>query len=351
MLTARLRVLPLLAVVVLALAIGRSASAQDDDEKEKKRKKVLAGRLLREGDIAMKRGDYETRRKRPERAKQQYERALKAYEKAFELYPLAQIYFPIGLAEQKLGRNLDAMRHYQQLLDEVDKLKPALKAELDKRVAEVRKLVVVLKLTIKPDGSTVTVDGNEVGTSPLVAPVFLNPGEHTVAVTAHDHIPYEKKETFEAGEVERPITLEKTPVVVAKPKPKPKPKKKVASGPSKQKLYIGIGATAGMATIAIITGLVALSKHGTFTDDSVSQGMRDSAQSSGKTFALVSDLFWLGTIAAGAYTAYYYYKVYQPKKRSMERRYEGERESRVRDLWVAPYVAADSGGVAAGGRF
>ncbi len=343
----RLCALPIVVLIALLFALPRPAIA-DDDEKQRRRKKILAGKLLREGDKAMKRGDYQTRRKRAKRAKKQYERALKAYEKAFELYPLAQIYFPIGLAEQKLGRHLDAIRHYRQLLDEVENIKPALKKEVDKRLEQVKKHVVVLTLKVEPDGATISVDGEEKGTAPLALPLYLKPGEHTISTIADKHVPYEKAETFEAGEQERTITMEKVPVVVKKVVKKKKKKKKKVAGPSKQKLLIGVGATAGMASFALIFGLVALNKHSRFNDEAMDQQGRDNAADSGKKYALISDLFWLGTIAAGAYTAYYYYKVYQPKKRSMERssRREGDRR-----LWVAPYLGRGSGGLAAGGRF
>jgi len=345
----RLTALPIFVVITLVFAAASPARAEDSD-KEKRRKKILASKLLRVGDRAMKSGNYQTRRKRAKAAKKAYERALKAYEKAFELYPLAQIYFPIGLAEQKLGRHLDAIRHYQQLLDEVEDLKPALKKEVDKRLAEVKNHVTVLTLKISPDGANIVVDEEDKGTAPLAVPLYLKPGEHTIAVTASGHVLYEKKETFEAGDQTRDVKLEKVPVVVKKTPPKKKKKKKTkVAGPAKGKLMIGVGATVGMTSFALIFGLVALNKHGRFSDENMDQAGRDNAASSGKKYALISDLFWLGAIAAGAYTAYYYLKVYQPKKRSMER--NAARTKRVPELWVAPYVGTSQGGVAAGGRF
>lgn len=339
--------LPVLVVLALSLVISNPARAQDD--KDRKHKRVLAGRLLKVGDKAMKRGDYQRRRKREKRAIKYYERALKAYEKAFELYPLAQIYFPIGLAEQKLGRHLDAIRHYQQLLDEVEDIKPALKAEVDKRIAEVKQKVVVLTIKVKPDGAAITIDGEEKGTSPLALPVFLKPGEHTIAVTAGGHVPYEKTVKLETGDQTHEVTMEKVPVVVKKPPKKKKKKKLKVAGPPKTKLWIGVGATAGMASFAVIFGIAALNKHGRFSDETMDQQGRDNAAKSGKRYALLSDVFWLGAIAAGAYTAYYYLKVYQPEKRRMER--SSRRSKPRRDLWVAPYVGRGHGGVAAGGRF
>lgn len=336
-------------VVVIALGLASSSPARAQDDKARAHKRRLAGRLLKVGDKAMKRGDYQHRRKREERAKKYYARALKAYEKAFELYPLAQIYFPIGLAEQKLGRYLDAIRHYQQLLDEVENIKPALKAEVDKRMAQVKKKISVLTIKVEPDGATIGVDGEEKGSSPLALPVFLKPGEHTISVTADGRVPYEKKITLEAGDQTHEVTMERVPVVVKKPPKKKKKKKKRVAGPPKQKLWIGVGVTGGMASFAMIFGLAALNKHSRFNDQTMDQQGRDNAAKSGKRYALLSDLFWLGAIAAGAYTAYYYLKVYQPEKRRMERSARGRRPRH--DLWVAPYVGRSSGGVAAGGRF
>ncbi len=345
-----------LVAVLLALWLApdrlvgqRSAWAQgEDDEKAKE----LAKKLIDAGDKLMAQGDKLRRRKHEEKAIAKFEKALKAYEESYDRYPSPKIYFLIGLAEQRLGRYLDALRHYRQLLAEATDISDALRETVATNIDEAKQHVVTLLFVVEPAGALISVDGVDVGTAPITEPYFVAPGEHVIAASAEGHVPFETKVTLEAGaESERTITLEKIPVVVEKPKPKPKPKpKKRRASISKTPLIAGISATGGLAALATITGLIAVSKHGTFTDDTQPADTRDAARDSGKKYALVTDLLWLATAAVGGYTAYYYYGVYKPKKRSHERRMRLDEDAETR-LWVVPYADAQGGGVAVGGSF
>lgn len=329
--------------VAAAVPVDRAfAQAPPDDEAAKKE----AQKFLKAGDKLLKRGDRFVERKRAEKAVEYYERALEAYQRAFDIYPKPQLYWLIGLAEQKLGRHLDALRHYQQLVKEVPELSDALRQQIDIQVAEAKQHVATLTFQVMPEGATISVDGEDIGTAPFDEPLYLEAGEHTIAVTAEGHTPFEENVSLEAGaESERTIGLDKIPVVVTKPKPKPEPVPPPPPEPSKTPLIIGVSVTGGLGALATVTGLLAVSKHGTFTDDSKPADERDSAADSGKTLALVTDLLWVGTIAAGAYTAYHYFRVYKP---------ETERVASLRAqrrLWITPYASRSGGGVAVGGRF
>ena len=315
--------------------------------------KALAVKLIGAGDKAMADGDKLRKRKREAKALAKYERALKAYEQAYDRFPSPKIFFLIGLAEHKLGRHLEAIRHFRQLLDEAKEVSDALRESVELSIEEAKQHVVTLVFAVEPEGAAISVDGEEIGAAPLSQPYFVAAGEHTIAVSAEGHAPVETTVTLEAGaESERTIALEKTRVVARKPKPKPKKKKKKKSKPGVDKtmLIAGISATAGFATLATITGLIAVSKHGTFSDETLPADQREAAKDSGKKYALITDLLWLGTAAVGGYTAYYYYGVYTPRKRGHERRMrlKDRRETR---LWVVPYAGPEGGGVAVGGAF
>jgi tetratricopeptide (TPR) repeat protein len=333
--------------VALIVAGAPAATAQPDEDPEAKKQ---AGKFLKAGDKLIRQGDYHRKKDRPDKAADKYQRALEAYQRAFDIYPKPQLYWLIALAEQRLERYLDALRHYQQLLREVEDINDALKQQVEINIEECKQHVATLTFKVEPEGATITVDGEDIGAAPYADPVFLAPGEHTVAVTAEGHTPFEDSVTLEAGaESERTITLEEIPVVVTKPKPKPKPAPKPLPPVSKTPLFIGLGATAALGATATVTGLIAVAKNGTFTDESKTQEERDAAADSGKTFALVTDILWLATIGAGAYTAYHYYMVYTPKVKRRERRMEDRR--RAEKLWITPYAGRHAAGVAVGGRF
>lgn len=358
------RKLTVIALVVVGVALApmviappRAAAQPEDgsdDGPEDPAAKEAAGKFLKAGDKLIKEGDYNRKKKREEKAVDKYTRALEAYQRAFDIYPRPQLYWLIGLAEQRLGRHLDALRHYQQLLREVPDLNEDLQAQVQLNIEEAKQHVVTLTFKVTPDGATIAVDGEDVGSTPYEDALYLAPGEHVIAVTAENYSPYETTVTLEAGsESERTIDLEKIPIVVTKPKPRPAPPPPPPAPVSRTPLVIGVAATAGLGTAAIVTGLLAVSKHGSYSDESLTDDERESARSSGKNLALVTDILWVGTIAAGAFTAYHYFKVYKPKTRSRERRIEEQRKSRElsRTLRVVPYAGPETAGVAVLGSF
>lgn len=347
----------LVAALAFALALPGTplrpiaAHAQDDDEEQAKE---LARKLLAAGDKLMKQGDRLSKRK-PEQAVEKYEKALRAYEEAYDRFPAAKIFFAIGTAELKLGRHLDAIRHFRQLLQEAESVSDELRTQVEINIDEARQYVSVLRFRVEPGGAVITVDGEDIGIAPYEEPLFVAPGEHTIAVAAEGYAPFETTVTMEAGsESDRTVALEKIEQVVEKPRPKPaKPArlKPRSPPPGRTTLLVGVGATGGMAVVASITGLMAMGRHGDYTDESLPQAERDSARDSGKRLALITDLLWLGTAAVGAYTAYYYFGVYQPAKRGHERNMRLESEREARSIWVVPYAEARGGGVAVGGTF
>ncbi len=343
-------------VALFVVLRAAPARAQPDDPKTKEEaKKLLAG-----GDAFLKRGDYFTNKNKPDQAKEQYARALAAYQKAYDLVANAQIYFAIAGAEEKLGRYLDAATHYKKLLAEVTDLKPELAAAAAQKLEATKLHLGQLTLTIVPDGAAITVNGNEVGTAPLAEPLLLDPGEYTMAFTADGFTPMEQKVNIEAGsESERKFELEHVPVVVEPPRPPPPPP---APPPlpmvSKTPLYIGAGATGAFVAAATVTGILAVGKHGVFTDEGATPQARSDARSAGKTLALLADLSIVGAVGAGGFTAWWYYTKYRPrvaKRATLERERQQPPTFSARDAgpkWMlAPLVSPSSAGVAVTGWF
>ncbi len=333
----------------VGISMAPTARAQPDDGQDGQNDeagKKDAAKFLKAGDTLIKQGDRYRKRKQEDKATDKYTRALEAYQRAFDVYPKPELYWLIGLAEQRLGRYLDSLRHYQQLLREAQNINDALRQQIEVNIEECKQHVATLKFTVEPEGARISVDGEDVGTAPYTDPVYLAPGDHTLAVTAEGFTPDEESVTLEEGtESERTFKLEKIPVVVTKEEPKilkPAPPPPV----NKKMLFIGAGATAAFAVTATVTGLIAVARHGTFSDDSLSQSKRDAAASSGKKFALVTDVMWIGAIAAGAFTAYEYYGVYKPEQRARERRIR-----EARRLQIVPELGPGTAGVAVTGSF
>lgn len=324
-----------LLVVLVALPVVASA---DDDAKRNQ-----ARSLLLEGDKKFRRGERLLQRGKMEDAFVEFELALAEYQAAYELYPNPQIFFPIAQAEQRLGRFVEALGHYQQLLDEGNKLSAELRSQAKVNILEVKKNLAAFMLEISPDTSVILIDGKEVAAGPLSQPLFLEPGEHTYAVKAEGHIPIEGKVDLLPGkELRKRVALKRQPVVVAEPKQEILAPTVDAptSRPSKTPLWIGLGATGLFTVSATVTGFVALSKHSSFNDSGLSDAERESAREDGKRMATTTDLLAGAAVVSGLVTAYYYYGVYKPALERSERQ-----------LTLSPVIGADMAGVAAIGTF
>jgi len=316
--------------------------------------KAAAKKLLDGGDGFLKKGDYYTKRKKPTEAKGEYERALAAYSKAHELVPNPKIFYPMAIAEEKLEKWVDVATHLRAFLAQVPDAAPKMKEDAEKRLENAKLNIGVLTLTITPEGAQMSIDGNIIGTSPLAEPLFLAPGEYNMSITADGHKPMEQKLAIEAGsESERTFELESAAVIIDTPRPPPPPPEiPMPPRPSKMVLYAAGGLTLAFFAGATTTGILAVGKHGTFTDDGASESAREDARQSGKSMALLTDGLVLGTIVAGGLAAYYYTKIYKPKNLEYKKKLD-EREKRFDEyaraesprVFVTPWVQAGAGGL------
>lgn len=226
-------------------------------------------------------GNYYTKRKKPDKATERYERALEAYAKAFELGGDPAVQIKMANVEEKLGRWVDAARHYAGFLAAVADPDPADKAEAEGRLEVVKEHLGVLTLTIAPEGAAVSIDGTALGTAPLTAPIYLAPGPHALEITADGYQPSTPQLEVDAGsEAERTFELEPVPAVIVDTPPPPPPRvvEPVALPPGPSKLpLIGGGVAVGLAGGAVATGLMALARHDVFVDASASPGRRELA--------------------------------------------------------------------------
>lgn len=345
------------AALVLLVLVPALARAQPDAVRKKK-----ARELLVEGDKKLKRGDQLLKRGKMEDAFAEFELALVDYQAAFESYPDPQIYFPIAQAEHRLGRFVEALQHYQQLLAEGRNITPALQGTVEKELQEIKKNLASVVLDVKQDGAVILIDGREAARTPTAAPIWVEPGQHTYAVTAKGFTPVEGKMDLLPGkELRRKIVLEPMPVVVKGGDSDPDTvtaggvtkSAPPVSRPSRTPLWIGLGVTGALAISGSVTGFAALSKHSKYRDESLSDGQREDARRDGKQLAGVTDVLLGGAVVAALVTAYYYYGVYQPRARAAgeaEESLEVDEEESA-SLRIEPFVGDGSAGVAASGSF
>ncbi|HEY5921063.1 MAG TPA: PEGA domain-containing protein [Kofleriaceae bacterium] len=313
----------------------------------------IAKKWLQAGDLLMRKGDQMTKQGKPE-AKAQYENAVTAYQKAIEASDDVSINYQLALALDKAGMTPDALKHLKIVTAAAQDIKPAVMKNAQARLDEYSMKVGVVALTITPEGTQVSIEGKPVGEAPLTEPLVLMPGTHKVSLTAVGFQPKDVDLKVEAGsESERKIALEPVPIIskpqVDEPEPVPIEQPK---GPDKRPLYVGAAVGGGLVAIAVVTGIVAVSKHGTYTDDTASPTDRADAQSSGKTFARLTDVCIVGAVAAGAFTAYWYQYKYRPQAQALAERQQAQAKVDVVP-WVQPaqVSAGFSGGLSVAGQF
>lgn len=313
------------AVLVVSLAGGALAQKKGGD-------KASAKKFLASGDRKFAKSDYDG--------------ALADYKAAYEAYPDNRIYYAIAGAEEKLGRHLDAFRHYSSILEEGGEVKPELRRDIQRRLEGVKKHLAAIRFAIEPSGATIFVDGHEIGTSPLAEPHWVKPGKHTYTIRARGYTEKVGAADLSPGEVsEEAVELERdaapTPAAQKKPSDDDDDDEPVVAGPSRIPLIVGIGGTIVLAGATTFSGLLAVSEHDTFADDTQPFGDREEARSDGKRLALTTDILLAATLSAAAFTGYYYFGVYRPRKRQFEQT----------AVWWGPRAGDHEVGLAVGGRF
>ncbi len=113
-----------------------------------------------------------------------YEEARAAFLQAYALKRHPAVLLNLGLSELKTNHVVEGGNHLQQFKREYAQAKPAQKKSADDGIAEAQQRTGFAIIIVDTDGARVTIDKNELGTSPLLDPVFLKPGRHTAAATA-----------------------------------------------------------------------------------------------------------------------------------------------------------------------
>ena len=329
-----------LAILLTVSLTAAPATAQEGDAAARDR----ARDLIASGDNHLARGDRLMERGKKVDAQESYLAALADYEAAHKAFKSPKIYFAIALAEKRLGRYIEALGHFDRLLAELDEVPEKLRAEVERHVNEVKQNLGVILFRIQPEGATLEVDGEVIGRAPLNRPHYVVPGEHEYRVHRPGYETLEGSIVLEAGDVrEDPLVLksgtDSSPPVEVEERPAAPP---APEGPAEARpLYVGLGLTGAFVAGAAVTGLLAMSRHDTFTDDSATPDDRDSARTSGRNLALVTDVLVIGAIASATYTAFYYVTRYRPDRES----------GGASAFQVVPAVSPESAGVAVTGRF
>jgi hypothetical protein len=279
----------------------------------------VARKWLTAGQQLLQKGDAFTRARRPEDAQASYQNAATALEKSIEAGSDLNTYALLAEAEEKLGKHDLAVKHYRVVVKAQAGVRPDVQKKASARLDELALKVGLVTLKVKPDGVSISLGGASLGKSPLADPIVLLPGTYTLAFEAEGFQPHMAELNIEAGsESERTIELEAVQITVVPPVKEPEPvPPPPPSPPSRIPLYAGAGLAVALFGTATVTGILAVGQHGTYKADDTNPVAREDAKANGEKLALVTDLALVGGLAAGGFTACWYFFKYKPAQRKL----------------------------------
>jgi hypothetical protein len=252
-----------------------------------------------------------------------YEEAYREFKAAYAASPSYKILGNLGLCAMKLERDEEAIAAYEKYLAEAGKdLDPAEAAQVKTDLHTLKAGVVYINVASNPAGARFVdvrspVRGEKVTNTygPATKPmrIGVRQGQHviTAKLEGYPDVVWE----FESGATEVPLhtfELKKAPVAaepVAVAAPVKAETPSVATRPVPTSVWIGVAATGALTVGAVVTGILATSKHSDFetkndgTDPVAAQSVKDS----GETLNLVNDVLVGGAVVAAGVTAVLYF--------------------------------------------
>jgi hypothetical protein len=153
-----------------AAAGGKASSTKATSSDPSARADQLAADATR----AVERGDLDTGRK--------------LFLESLALKPSFDTMGNLGAVELAQKRYRDCAEHLTQSLRHYPPTgSESSKKRTQDKLAECRRKVGAVRVALRPDGASATLDGNLVGSAPFVDPFFVEPGAHTLALTKAGH--------------------------------------------------------------------------------------------------------------------------------------------------------------------
>lgn len=194
--------------------------------------------------------------------------ALERFERAHEHTPTPRALAQIALAEQALGRWVDAHDHLLEALGQTsDPWIAAHRDALDGALARIREHVGHLEVVEGVEGAEVRINGEAVGVLPLASPLTVPVGTVVLEVRAPGHVAFQRSIQVRAGgrARERVVLVARStaaggddePAETEPPPSEPATRAPIASGPDALSIagssVLGVAGLAGVA--AAIVGM------------------------------------------------------------------------------------------------
>jgi hypothetical protein len=247
--------------------------------------------------------------------KGEHRAALAEFEQAYRLAPSFRIYYNIALVNLALNDSAGAIQAFERYLqDGGANVSKERSEEVERQVSRLSHQAASLTLDVPQPGARVFVDALEVGKSPLLRRVWLNPGRYGVSIRGQDgHL--ETRVVDVVGGDERVLSFAPTPLkpietTALKPvETTASPQASAADVPSGRVLrWTAYAVTGALGAATIATGSIALIERGNERAaqqrEGVSAGELRDARSTVEHWALATDLLLGATAVAGGISIY-----------------------------------------------
>jgi hypothetical protein len=291
-----------------------------------------------------------------------WEEALKEFQLAFSDSPTSRLQNNIGLCALNLERDGEAIEAYKAYLagGGEPNLKPKQRKQIEKDITTLSASLVKVSIRSQP-GELTIIDKRENAKGSVVTNLYqikdgaifvgMHPGRHHIRVEAPGYVASEWLIDAEpASEHSHTFKLEPEPkaepatarLEPAKAEPAPIESQVQLEHHTPTSVYIGLAATGVFAGVATATGIVALKKSKDL-DQINDRAEADSAKSSTRTWALVTDIGIGAALVSGGVTAYLYF--------SAPRAAQKEKAASASNVRFVPFATTNSAGGALLGSF
>ncbi|MFH1435817.1 MAG: PEGA domain-containing protein, partial [Pseudomonadota bacterium] len=118
----------------------------------------------------------------------EYAAALAEFHWAYEVSPHYMVLFNIGRCYAKIGKHIEAIDYFQEYLKEAgDNIPGKRKEEVRKELDALIKIIAYLDVEVNVKGAEIMIAGKVAGTYPLEGKIKVEPGPHTVSVSAEGY--------------------------------------------------------------------------------------------------------------------------------------------------------------------
>jgi hypothetical protein len=179
------------------LAAGRPASAQEPERADVN----WARDLFQRGVEQFEAGELDA--------------ALRSFRDSFAIVPHPETTYNIAGVLSRQGRYHEAIAEYERYIETSPHIREAKRRDVETEIARLRASLGSLVVVVEPAGADVAVDGVQVGTAPLQAPIELDPGTHAVEARLGGHeVARANVEVAPGGTAQAELRLEPLPAVL-----------------------------------------------------------------------------------------------------------------------------------------